>query len=739
MNVRRNPESSNPREVGRAAKSNAGFLAYQSIDVMYLFSILRVNARLISAAAIGCAVAMFIYLLFVPPTYTAYSQIILDTREESVSPVEEVVSDLNLNSSVLAGEVVTMRSNVLIGQVVDELGLLEHPRYDPRQQRSEGLFGRAKRLLRGDDPPHVVAARLPEETLRSWIISAVRDNLSVTQIGVSYVIGVSFQSTDPVLAADITNAIANRYINSQLDSKMDATLRANSWLSDRLAELSVQLEAADAAVVEFKAEMIEIADGNEESISQLLAELNTKLVGSSTERADAEVRLSQVKALQNLDGLRAVSDVVTSPLLETLTQQRTELTTNQAQLASTLGRRHPDMVRISAQIANIDRSIDTELRRRIEEMRGDVIVTTNRENALRSQIAVVSERADSLAKASVRLGQLERAANANRLVYENFLSRFKETSAQADFQLPEARIIGQAEVPSVPSGPRKTLHMIAAFVFGLSAATAFVFLRNLARSPVNTADELEALTQRRNLALIPYVRHFGSKYRWLRQELSGVEKSQFMENVRTIRTSLFGLGKSRQPKVIMITSSVPAEGKSSLCCALARAISTSKTSVLLLDADLRHPDVRKTLDLPSDGPCLVEYLNGNAKIKDLPIRSDLAGVDVISPSSETASAADLLSSNLFAGLLSRVSARYDVIIVNAPPVLYLSDAILLTKHADTTLVAVRSGKTPAKVVLSSIARLEENGQPVFGTVMTMVRRQDAAARDLGSYSYKYNY
>ena len=622
MNLRRNPTPSGAHEAQAHAKVDPGIIAYQPIDIMYLFTILRVNARFIVTSAIACVIAMYVYLLFVPPVYTAYSQVILDTREESISPAEEVVSDLSINSSVLAGEVVTMRSNVLIGNVVDQLGLLDHPKYDPRVPKPEGPFSWVKRILRGDDPAHIKAASMSNDMLRSMVIDALRKDLTVKQIGVSYAIGISFKNTNPVLAADIANAIANQYIESQLDAKLDATLRANSWLSDRLGELSAQLEAADAAVVDFKAEMIDIANGNEENINQLLAELNTRLVGTATERADAEVRLSQVEALQTNGGLQAVSDVVTSPLLETLIRQRADLTASQAQMASTLGRKHPDMVRISAQIANIDRTIDTELQRRIEEMRGEVIVTTNRENALREQFAVVSERADSLAKASVRLGQLERSANATRLVYENFLSRFKETSAQSDFQLPEARVIGQAQVPTVPSGPRKTLHIIVAFVIGLFAAIGFVFLRNLIRAPVNTANELQQLTHRRNLALLPYVRHFGSKYKWLRQELSGAEHSSFMENVRTIRTSLFGLGKSRQPKVIMVTSSVPAEGKSSLCCALARTVSTTNSSVLLLDADLRHPDVRRALALPSEGACLVHYLNGDGKLKDLPVHSD---------------------------------------------------------------------------------------------------------------------
>lgn len=710
---------------------------FQSIDLMYLYSVLRVNTRFIAMVTAAAVAAMLAYLQVVTPIYTAYSQVILDTREERVTPVEEVVSNLNVTSSVIAGEVVMLRSNVLIGKVVDRLGLVDHPAFDPRVPRPEGLVARAKRFARRGEPPHVVAAKLPVETLRAWVIDEVRVNLGVTQIGVSFAIGINYRSANPALAAQIANAVANQYIDSQLENKMDATLRANAWLSDRLLELSEQVQGADGAVVDFKAEMIETAGGNEESINQLLAELNSRLVASSTERADAEVRLSQVEALERSGGLVAVADVETSPLLETLQQQRTALASTRAQMGSTLGRKHPEMIRIAAQIADIDRSIEAELKRRVEEMRSDVVVTRNREEALRAQIALVSERADTLSKASVRLSQLERTAEATRAVYENFLARYKETSAQADFQVPEARVIGRAEVPVVPTSPRKTLFVLMAMLAGLSLAIAIVFIRNLVRAPVTTTDELRALTQRQVLAPLPHVRHFGGKYRWLRRELSGAGSSSFMERIRSIRIELFEVARISRPRVVLVTSSLPGEGKTSMACALARDLSGPKTSVLLLDADLRRPDVTKALDMPAEGGCLVSYLERGDKMKDLPRRSELLGADVIAPLRASSDAADMLTSNLFAGLLSRMSSRYDVIIVNAPPVLHLADSMLLAKHADATLYAVRSGSTPAKVVRRSIQRLEGAGAVVAGVVMTMVRRKDAAARESDMYSYDY--
>lgn len=707
------------------------------VDLMYLFSVLRIHARTILLVTLACMVTMFLYLTTVAPIYSAFSQIVLDTREERIAPVENIVSDLDISNSVVAGEVVTMRSNLLLGDVVDRLDLVNHPAFDPRVEKPESFFDWLKRVARQGEPPHVIAQRLPEDTLRAWVVDDVRRNLEVSQIGVSYAIGIRYEDTDPVMAARIANAVADGYIDSQLDAKLAASNRANAWLADRLDELSVQVEEAGAAVVDFRAEMIASAKGSESSINQLLAELNTRLVASSTERADAEVRLSQIEALMAEGGTRAMADVLTSPLIETLQRQRAELASTRAELVSTLGSKHPEMVSIVAQLANIDRSIEAELERRLEEMRSEVIVTRNRESALQDQIDKVSERADDLSRASVRLSQLERSADATRLVYENFLARYKETSAQADFQTPQARVIGRAEVPVVPSEPRKTLMMLAATVLGFSGVVTFVFLRNLVQAPISTVKELRAISGRPNLAVLPNVRHFGTSFDWLRREFSDNPKTTFMERIKTLRTALFETAGTQVPKVVMITSSVPNEGKTVLSCALAKVSRKNGSPALLIDADLRRPDIRSALGLSQEGPCMIEYLEGKGNLKDLVQHVETFGIDVISPSKPHQDATEVLTSARFANMINRLSQRYAAIVINAPPVLYLSDAVVLSEIADRTVFAVKCGRTPAKVVRNSIQRLEGTGRGVDCTVLTMVRRADSAAQETHVYAYEY--
>lgn len=719
------------------ARVPPAFEQSNGIDIVYLFDILRGNARLISVVTLICIIGMFIHLQRVTPIYTAHSQIIIDTRQERVTPVEEVVSSLNVSNSVVAGEVVTIRSNVLVGKVVDALDLIHHPQFDPRVPRPEGMIARIKRMIRGDEPFYIVARRLPEAARRAIVIDDVLRRLDVSQIGVSYAIGVRFDSPDPQVAADVANAVADQYIAGQLANKHEATVRANDWLSQRIHELSGQVEAADAAVVEFRIQMTESAGGGEETTNQLLAELNSRLVATSAERADAEVRYRLVEKIMETEGLAAVADVVTSPLLETLQRQQTDLASKKAELASTLGRRHPEIIRITAQIEDVQRSIEDELRRRIEAMRGNVSVTRNREAALQEQIKEVSQRAEKLSTASVRLNQLERTAAATRLVYENFLSRFKETSAQSDYQRPEARVIGRAAVPLVPSYPRKTLSMAMATVFGLSIGIAFVFLRSLVTVPIRTSDELREATNLPLLAMLPYVRAFGRRHSWLRRELKSKKPSAFMEGIQLIRAKLFEMSQAKPPHVVMVTSSLSSEGKSSLCFALARALSNSGASVALLDADLRRSDTVRALGLRRKGLCLVDYLEGKGNFKELVEHSELLNADVVAPRRSSNNAANLISSKKIFGLVTRLSARHDMVIINAPPVLQLSDALVLSNQVDTTLLAVQSGRTSARIVKQTLERLNEAGADLSGTVMTQVRRKDVAAREVYGYAYEY--
>lgn len=430
-----------------------------------------------------------------------------------------------------------------------------------------------------------------------------------------------------------------------------------------------------------------------------------------------------------------VKNILSSPLLATLAQQRVELTGQKAELSQTLGRRHPQMISLNAKIDELNRSIDTELEKSIEAMRSDASVAANREKALLAQISAVEDKLALHSHASVRLGQLERSAAATRLVYENFLSRFKETSAQSEYQRPDARMIRRADIPQGPAAPRKTLMLAASVVFGVSLGLATVFIQAVLSKSIKSTSELRAATGRPVMATLPYVKGMSGKRHVLINPLRNDEMAQFVDGMRSLRARLFDTNKLTRSRVVMVTSALPSEGKSTVSMTLASVLGKVSISTVIVDADLRRSKIRSSNLFPQGEKCLVEYLSGNGSRENLVHVLPEHGVKVVAPLRHTNNAADLIASDRFGELIQYLSSCYDVVIIDAPPVLNLPDTVVLANHADATLMVVRNNYTPVPMIQAAKNRLEESGAVVVGTVLTQVKAGESV--DYADYSYSY--
>ena len=691
---------------GPAAEAEHRRGAEATVDLGFIADVIRRRKWLILACTLLALGGMYAYVKRAVPVYTAYSQVILDTRQERVTDVEQIVSDLAVSNSVIAGEIVSLKSNTLIGRVVDKLN----------------LAGEAKG--QGGVPPE----------LRDRMIQKVTANLTVAQVGISYAIGISYKANDPKQAARFANALAEEYIADQVATKRASTLRATAWLQKRLGELSSAVEAADQAILDLRAKTADEVGANQETTAQYLVDLNSRLVATASERSDARVRYEIVSQRLKDSGLTAVAHVVSSPLLETLQRERIDIASEQAQTDARLGRRHPDTVRLDARVKDLDERTEAEVRRIIESMKSDVDVATQREAALQNQIKDIEKRLVTLSAAAVKLNQLEREASAMRMVYENFLSRLTETNAQSDFQRPDARIVTVAVPPTAPTSPRKKLLLMVAGVFGLSLGIAGAFLHEAVTSRVHASGELRQITACPVLGMIP-IEPRRRKRPWLADVLSRGDYSPYLDAISALRAQLFDVRSVGRPKVLMLTSALQGEGKSSTCAALAAVLPRVSISAVLLDLDLRRSMTRGVLDLSSQQGCVVDYLAGRIELSELKPAELPFGLRVLAPLRSSPNSADLLASPRLGELVTMLSRQFNVVLIDAPPVLDIADALVLSRHVDTTLLVVRSGMTPKTLVTSAIERLEEAGAPVIGTVMTQVGKGHTAARELYRYDY----
>lgn len=705
------------------------------VDFGFIVDVLRREKWSILGLVIISLMFAFLHLQRVPPVYTSSAQVLLDTRQERVLNNEQVVSNLTASNYVLAGEVELIRSNLLMGKVVDRLELVDHPDFDPRIPPEPGYVGLivdGVRTLLSQPAPE--AAPLTDAEVRARTISRLQAAVTVSQIGISYAIRVTARAESPELAAQIANAITDQYVRDQLEAKRDATVRATGWLEERVAELSRQLEEADAAVVAFRTAMTTELGGDAEATEQLLADLNSRYIATRVEQSDSEFRYQMVQALNEVGGYAAVADIVSSPLLETLDRERAELARRQAELARTLGVRHPQMVGMSAQIEDIERSIEAELRRRIEAIRSDMEMASNRVGSLLQAMESIQQRMSRISAASVTLDQMERSAAAVRETYDSTMTRFMETAAQTEYQRADAQIISIARPPGSPSEPRKMIFMAIAVFFGLSFGVAIAFIREALNKSVHSSEALRQLSNLPVISLLPYVSHKRRDRRWLQNEMRDNHQSLFMESIRTIRARLFDVHTIGRPKVLMVTSSVAGEGKSTACVTLAHSLNRASLSVVVVDADLRRSVSARELGADPKGGCLVDYLSGKIGADKVVQHLPDIGVDMVLPLRPVTHAADLIASKTFGTLIRNLSARYDVVIIDTAPVLAVPDALVISSKSDATLMLVQTNRATNAMVKAALQRLDDAGAVVVGTVLSQVRRKDAVSSEIYDYA-----
>ncbi len=732
-----------------------------TINILGVVEVIWRRKLIILACTVMTMGGAWLALKRVTPVYTATSILLLDSRQPNVTNVRGVVSELSLTSSVVAGELAILRSNVLIGEVVDELDLMDHPQFaaPPPKEDSGGGIGKALSAwsdrivamlsgLKSETPaptPEEIAtaaalavpapAATPADDGRNLVVQKIQNGLSVEQGGISYAIHVSMKSPDPDTAAMIANAVADRYIASQIDEKRALTRRANVWLGERIDRLKTQVEEAEANVVAFKTSLT--ADGGGVEITQQrLAEINSEMVRASSDRVVAEARLSQVERLVERGGLEAASAALSSPLILTLNQQLSELQRKNAELRKWFGESHPDVVAVTAELADVDRSIKVEIQKTMEGLRSQVEVETAREAQLGASLKEVERRLMELSKTSVELRQLDRFADATRSVYENFLARYNETSEQAEIQRADARVISTAEPPTSPSHPRKKLIMAAATVFGLAIGLAIMFVVELVWRPVRTAQELQARTGITIFGSLPATP--GSRRRWAARHAWPQTPTLYSDAIRSLRASLRITSVDGRGQVLLLTSANPGDGKSTTSVALASAFQAIGRTSVIVDCDLYRPSISDIV-FPSrwlgsgKRDCLVDYLEGGAMLDDVIMVERHSGISIVAPRKGSPHSADLIASIRFEQLLDELTARFDIVLIDTPPITSFSETRVAAGLADTAVLLVRAGKTSMKAAKAALAILRSSDVPMTGAVLTQARRKTQPADGYGGY------
>lgn len=688
----------------------------------------------------GCALAMagLFFLLSSQMTtyYTARATLMLDPRDTQISASQEIVSDLQLSNPILDSEVAVIQSNQLLEQVITGIGVA---RIDALYAEANApapplrwLKSLVSRPADSSAPPEAPPLIPPERAQMNRVFSQLRKGLSVDRVGQSYVIEILASTVDPQLSSLVANGLANGYIQRQVAGRQEVALSATKWLAGQVDTQRAQVEQAETAVEDFKSEQLAVQGPSSEILSQQMVELNAQLAQVRAEILEARAQVQQVEMKLNSDGAGAVGDQLSSPIFATLREQRLALLQEDANLATRLGAEHPQRRQVASVIAQLDAEMAAEADKIIQGFNSNVRILEFREQALMQSVSDLETQLSQISRSSLKLRQLEREHEALLRTYEDLLARLTEARSQVELQRAEALLINAAEIPGAPSAPRPKLLTAFGGVLGLVTGLIAALVRETSSSGFARGAQLEAAFGLPVLGTLPKGRWSGPGEVYA--SIAEDPYSLFSERLRQLRETLLSRKERGLPRSYLLLSSVPDEGKSTTAMSLARMFAMSSRATILIDLDTRQSTICQEAGLEMEHD-LSDYLSGKVALNKAIVRSPGAGFDVLGSQTGKGILSDTLKHSELAELIETLKQHYDIVVIDAPPVLAVSDSLLLAGVADSLLYLVRWRKTPKRAVSMGLAHLDSIGVRPEGVVLTMVSIKQDPDYYVKQYSY----
>ncbi len=529
-----------------------------------------------------------------------------------------------------------------------------------------------------------------------------------------------------------------------------------------MEQLRTRLNTSENAYEQYKAEAGLFNTNGQNLADRNISQLNEQLVMARAHAAEAEAKYEQLKQV-NADKLKSAAaspDILQSAVLANLRNQHADVARKRAELTTRYGPRHPQVISVQAELSNLTKQIQEELDRIVSSASTELQMAKSRQASLSASLDELKVNATEYNQKAVKLRELEREAQANRALFEAFLARAKETAAQLNMQMPDSRILSAAVAPHAPGFPRKGL-MIGLGLFGSLGLGIFLALvRGVMSEGFRNASELQTAFGLNPLATIPLVapsvirsvkradavtpRAVPTKLAKLVSDHGAVEtrriaelivrepNSPFAESIHSLRFALRQAAHERRMSVILVTSALPSEGKSTVTANLARAAAMYGERVLLIDADLRRPSVAAMFGLPPS-PGLVSLVKGKCSLSDAVVRDHntelhlIAGVNRVTGSE----ALTLLASRDLGRLLGELRPLYDLVLIDSSPLLPVADPRFLVNQVDGVALVVASEQTSRSAVKAALQETPGIEAKILGAVMNRV--QDDYARNYPEY------
>lgn len=714
-------------------------LTAEFIDIDAALAIIRRQWRIVLAAI---AVAGAIGLAFAAtavPIYSATATLLIDRNNsqivEQLSTIGGVIED---EASILS-QVEVLQSETIGLAVVDSLKLTENQEFRAtRASLLSSIFGTIRSLVNVSQwfSPAKKESVVDDGTLKRSLSDQLLNGLSVKRIGRTYALELTYNSTSPVLAAQIVNAVASAYLLDKLNSKYEATRRASDWLSDRIAELRQRALDTDLAVQKFRAEHNLISTGNNSLLSdQQLAESNSALILAQSETAKARARVQRIEhilATDDVDGV--VTDILDSSVANDLRKKYLESSKIEAEITRRLGSNHIQAVRLRNEMQEYRRLMFQEISRIAQSYKSDLEVSEAKEKSLAESVAKATDISNSASETQVQLRELQREAETYKNMYQTFLQRYQEAMQQQSFPVTEARVISKAMPPRIPSKPNKPIILALFMIMGAAAGGGIAMFREFRDRFFRTGEQVRdvlGLEFLGNTPLIPnkpVTEAPESGHPGLTLPTSVARYavdhplSSFAETLRSTRLAIdLGISAKSGARIVGVVSALPSEGKSTISINLAQLLAGQGARVLLLDADIRNPGATRAMARhASEG--LLEVLLEGRSVQDVVLRDEKTKLAFLPTvvKQRVPHSSELLTSAQMHKLLAEASNAFDYIIVDLPPLGPVVDARAMAGRIDGFIFVTEWGKTARRAVRNTVENEVHIRKKCLGVILNKV-------------------
>jgi succinoglycan biosynthesis transport protein ExoP len=717
--------------------------AVEVIDLGHYWSIIRRQFKKIIALSSVATLISILVVLSLTPKYSATSTLLIEASENKVLSIEEVYGLSGNGSEYFLTQFEILKSRDMALRVVKKLNLVNSAEFNPNHASHEKSFSIKASILamiNGEPEPPTEQQILANTVDNFWAV------VSIAPVRKTQLVKISVESKDAAFAPIAANAVANAYIESQLEAKVGLTEQAADWLGARLGGLKEKLNISERKLQEFreKKNLIDV-EGVSTLVTKELDQVAGRLVSVRSELLDFKTRYNQLRSLKDMsyNSLSSLPFILNNPLVVRLKESESSAELKVSELSDRYGDKHPNMMAARSDLKAVRASLLTQMERIADGIEKDYSAAKTKEKSLVAALDETKARMLSINRTEFELSDYVRNARANRALYETFFKRINETAETSTLRTANARIVDAAVIPDAAFKPKKTLIVMLVLVVSLMFGVALAFLLDALDSTIKHADDVDHKLNASMLGLLPLLPPLKDNTTAVNANVRAFlhgSHTGFKESVRTLRTSITLASLEKPVQTLLFTSSVPGEGKTTVSVNLACAYGQME-KVLLIDADMRRPTVAKQLRLPQGSRGLSNAVAYPETLDDSIHTIEDLGIDVMPAGAVPPNPLELLSSKNFSDIIELLKTRYTKIIIDSAPIQAVSDALYLSTLTDGLVYVIKADATRDKLVKTGLSRLDDANARVLGVVLNQVDVEKEAryGGTYGGYYDNYDY